>query len=64
MPILEERILWFILSDISIGGFQIISKYFFLCNVYVYICGRSLKLITKHKDFTSFCYKYEEFFFI
>jgi hypothetical protein len=44
MPILEKRVLWFIIRNISIAGVQIISN-FFCCNVYVYISGRRLKLI-------------------
>jgi len=37
MPILEERILWFILSNISIVGVQIISKHFFFVVMYMSI---------------------------
>ena len=57
MPILEERIVWFILSNISILGVQIVSYCFPRCNIYVYIYGRRLKLIKRSKDFTSVCYK-------
>jgi hypothetical protein len=61
MPILEKRILWFIIKNICIVGVQIIYN-FFRCNVYVYISGRRLKLINVN-ILLQCATRNEEFFF-